>query len=226
LALQDHLAKARSGNVESMWCAGAIHLYHQKRVNDALPWLERAANAGHMRAPLVLGILYEKGEGVPENHALAAQWYQKGMDNGNAAAIRRLSEMYRLGMGVPHDEKKARELLALAEQRGDKAAPKFREKQESDRLSPKPGQDIKAEAYRSYKQKQFEKAAKLYQQCANMGDDDCQLALGVMYEFGEGVPKNDSQAVAWYRKAAEQGNPIGQKTLGLMYELGKGVPEN
>ena len=46
LALQDHLAKARSGSVESMWCAGAIHLYHQKRVNDALPWLERAANAG------------------------------------------------------------------------------------------------------------------------------------------------------------------------------------
>ena len=63
IALTDHLAKARSGNVESMWCAGAIHLYHQKRVNDAIPWLTQAANAGHMRAPLVLGILYEKGQG-------------------------------------------------------------------------------------------------------------------------------------------------------------------
>jgi len=226
IALTDHLAKARSGNVESMWCAGAIHLYHQKRVNDAIPWLTQAANAGHMRAPLVLGILYEKGEGVTEDHALAAKWYQKAMDNGNVAAIRRLSEMYRLGMGVPHDEKKARELLTRAEELGDKAAPKFREKQEHDRLHPKPGQDIKAEAYRAHKQKQFEKAAKLYQQCAAMGNDDCQLALGVIYEYGEGVPKNDGQAVVWYRKSADQGNPIGQKTLGLMYELGKGVPEN
>ncbi|MGQ0812360.1 MAG: tetratricopeptide repeat protein [Nitrospiraceae bacterium] len=59
-----------------------------------------------------------------------------------------------------------------------------------------------------------------------MGNDDCQLALGVLYEYGAGVPKSDSQAVPWYRKSADQGNPIGQKTLGLMYELGKGVPEN
>jgi len=226
IALTDHLAKAQSGNVQSMFCAGAIHLWVQKDVKKAVPWLEKAANAGHVRAPLVLGILYEKGEGVPEDHALAAKWYQKGMDNGNVAAIRRLSEMYRLGMGVPHDEKKARELMNRAAALGDKAAPKFLEKQDQDRLHPKPGQDIKAEAYRAHKQKQFEKAKKLYQQCAEMGNDGCQLALGVIYEFGEGVPRNDSQAVAWYRKSADQGNPIGQKTLGLMYELGKGVPEN
>lgn len=168
----------------------------------------------------------EKGTGVPENPSTAAKWYQKGMDNGNAAAIRRLSEMYRLGTGVPHDEKKARELLTRAEELGDKAAPKFKEKQDSDRLNPKPGQDISAEAYRLYKQKQFEQAAKLFRQCADMGNDVCQLRLGIVYEYGEGVPKNESQAVAWYRKSADQGNPIGQKTLGLMYELGKGVPED
>lgn len=226
IALQKHLAAARSGNVESMWCAGAIHLYHQRRTDDALLWLTRAAEAGHPRAPLVLGILYEKGQSVPEDHALAVKWYQKGMDSGNAAAIRRLSEMYRLGMGVPHDPQKARELMALAEQRGDKAAPHYRQKQESDKLDPRPGQEIRAEAYRAYKQKQFVQAAKLYQQCAQMGNDVCELALGVHYELGEGVPKSDSQAVVWYRKAAAQGNPIAQKALGLMYQLGKGVAEN
>jgi len=71
-----------------------------------------------------------------------------------------------------------------------------------------------------------EKAAKLYQQCADMGNDGCQLAMGQLNEFGEGVPKNEKQAASWYRKSADQGNAIGQKTLGLLYELGKGVPEN
>ncbi len=226
IALQDHLAKARSGNVESMWCAGAIKLYVSKEYKEAIPLLERAANAGHMRAPLVLGILYEQGTGVTEDHAAAARWYQKGMDNGNAAAVRRLSEMYRLGTGVPQDEKKARELMNRAAELGDKAAPKYIEKQEQDRNDTRPGMKIKAEAYRLYKQKQFEKAAKLYQQCADMGNDGCQLAMGQLNEFGQGVPKNERQAAEWYRKSADQGNPVGQKTLGLMYELGKGVPEN
>jgi TPR repeat protein len=179
-----------------------------------------------MRAPLVLGILYEKGTGVTEDAATAAKWYQKGMDNGNAAAVRRLSEMYRLGLGVPHDEKKARELMNRAVEMGDKAAPKYIEKREQDRKDTRPGMDIKAEAYRLYKQKQFEKAAKLYQRCADMGNDACQLAMGQLNEFGEGVPKNEKQAAIWYRKSADQGNAIGQKTLGLLYELGKGVPEN
>jgi hypothetical protein len=209
-----------------MFCAGAIHLYVQHDVNKALPLLEKAANGGDQRAPLVLGILYEKGTGVAESPATAAKWYQKGMDNGNPAAVRRLAELYRLGLGVPHNEAKARELLDKAAAMGDKAAPKFIEKHEQDRLHPKAGQDIKEEAYRAYKQKQFEKAAKLYRQCADMGNDQCQLALGVQYEYGQGVPKNASQAVAWYRKAADQGNAIGQKTLGLMYELGQGVREN
>ncbi len=142
-----------------------------------------------MRAPLVLGILYEQGTGVKEDHAAAARWYQKGMDNGNAAAVRRLSEMYRLGTGVPQDEKKARELMNRAAELGDKAAPKYIEKQEQDRNDTKPGMKIKAEAYRLYKQKQFEKAAKLYQQCADMGNDGCQLAMGQLNEFGQGVPK-------------------------------------
>jgi len=226
IALQNHLVAAKSGKVDSMFCAGAIHLYVQHDINKALPWLEKAANGGDQRAPLVLGILYEKGNGVAENPATAAKWYQKGMDNGNPAAVRRLAELYRLGLGVPHDEAKAKELLDKAAALGDKAAPKFIEKHEQDRLHPKAGQNIKEEAYRAYKQKQFEKAAKLYRQCADMGNDQCQLALGVQYEFGEGVPKNASQAAAWYRKSADQGNAIGQKTLGLMYELGTGVPEN
>ena len=226
IALTDHVAKAKVGNVQSMFCAGAIKLYVSREFKEAIPWLEKATNAGHMRAPLVLGILYEQGSGVKEDASTAAKWYQKGMENGNAAAARRLANLYHLGTGVPHDEAKANELLKKAVEMGDKAAPKFIEKREQDLKDTRPGMTIKSEAYRLYKQKQFDQAARLYRQCADMGNDACQQAIGHLYEFGEGVPKDERQAAAWYRKSADQGDPIGQKALGLLYELGKGVPEN
>ena len=47
-----------------------------------------------------------------------------------------------------------------------------------------------------------------------------------MYEFGEGVPENDAEAVKWYRKAADQGHAQAQYNLGVMYYNGDGVPEN
>ena len=47
-----------------------------------------------------------------------------------------------------------------------------------------------------------------------------------MYINGEGVPKNDAEAVSWYRKAAEQGHAEAQCELGFMYINGEGVPEN
>ena len=50
--------------------------------------------------------------------------------------------------------------------------------------------------------------------------------LGFMYANGEGVPKNDAEAMKWYRKAAQQGDVMAQVNLGVMYGTGKGVPMN
>lgn len=45
----------------------------------------------------------------------------------------------------------------------------------------------------------------------------------LMYDLGDGVPKNDAEAVKWYRRAAEQGNAAAPSNLGVMYETGQGV---
>ena len=47
-----------------------------------------------------------------------------------------------------------------------------------------------------------------------------------MYDNGEGVPKDDAEAVRWYRLAAAQGYALAQLNLGLMYANGEGVPED
>jgi tetratricopeptide (TPR) repeat protein len=50
-----------------------------------------------------------------------------------------------------------------------------------------------------------------------------QCKLGVCYQFGRGVAKDEAEAVKWYRKAAEQGNADAQFNLGLCYANGHGV---
>ena len=60
-------------------------------------------------------------------------------------------------------------------------------------------------------------------QAAERGNTQAQFNLGVMYETGRGVRKNDAEAVRWYQKAAEQRDARAQTLLGVMYEDGRGV---
>ncbi|MBI3778558.1 MAG: SEL1-like repeat protein [Gammaproteobacteria bacterium] len=48
-------------------------------------------------------------------------------------------------------------------------------------------------------------------QAAQKGSADAQLEMGILYEFGYNMPKNDVNALAWYQLAAEQGNPLAVK---------------
>ncbi len=47
-----------------------------------------------------------------------------------------------------------------------------------------------------------------------------------MYGTGQGVPKDDANAVRWYRKAAGQGHARAQYNLGAAYANGTGVIRN
>lgn len=47
-----------------------------------------------------------------------------------------------------------------------------------------------------------------------------------MYDNGEGVAQDYSEALKWLLKAAEQGYAIVQCTIGLMCVLDKGIPQN
>jgi uncharacterized protein len=47
-----------------------------------------------------------------------------------------------------------------------------------------------------------------------------------MYANGQGVPRNDAEAVKWDRLAADQGDTNAQTFLGFSYANGQGVPRN
>ena len=61
---------------------------------------------------------------------------------------------------------------------------------------------------------------------AEAGDAYTQFNLGLMYYKGEGVLKDNKEAVKWWRKAAEQGDAGAQNNLGGMYAEGEGVQED
>ena len=73
-----------------------------------------------------------------------------------------------------------------------------------------------------YYKKKFECQRKI----AEQGNLDTQYTLGMMYAHGEGVAKNEKEAVKWLRKVAEQGHAQAQNRLGMMYATGQGVTKN
>ena len=61
---------------------------------------------------------------------------------------------------------------------------------------------------------------------AAQGHSGAQVKLGLMFENGQGVAKDDAEAVRLYRLAAAQGNASAQYNLGLMFEDGEGVAKD
>src|SRR5258707_8576423 len=61
---------------------------------------------------------------------------------------------------------------------------------------------------------------------AEAGDAESQVELGRRYDKGEGVVKDQVEAVKWYRKAAEQNYAEAQYSLGVGYYNGEGVAKD
>jgi Sel1 repeat/GAF domain len=61
---------------------------------------------------------------------------------------------------------------------------------------------------------------------AAQGDAEAQYQMGVRYDEGEGVLKDDAQAVQWFQRAADLGNVDAQAHLGAYYWAGRGVPRD
>ncbi len=74
----------------------------------------------------------------------------------------------------------------------------------------------------SFNEDDFKEAKK----AADAGDADAELRLGIMYDLGQAVPQNFTEALKWYKLSANQGNAIAQNNLGVMYLQGEGVAQN
>ena len=53
--------------------------------------------------------MYDKGQGVVQDYAQAAEWYRKAAEQGTARAQNNIGNMYDKGQGVAQDDAQAAE---------------------------------------------------------------------------------------------------------------------
>ena len=198
---------------------------------------------GNVASQCQLGQLYQHGEGVRQDSAMAAQWYQKAVDQNDSCAQNNLAMLYESGRGVGKDLVKAHQLYKLAAEQGLAVA------QTNVGISYEEGLGIakdgrqaaqwyeraakQGEANGEYRYARLlqdaapELAAKLYRSAAEKGHVRAQRALGLGHEMGWwGLPQDDAQAAQWFRKAADQGDSVAQNLLGEAHSRGRGVTKD
>ena len=76
------------------------------------------AEEGNANAQFNLGLMYERGYGVPQDYKESVYWYRLAVEQGYEVAQYNLGLMYEKGKGVPQDDKEAVRLYRLAAEQG------------------------------------------------------------------------------------------------------------
>ena len=175
---------------------------------DQIKLLETAARRGLAEAQYELGVAYDRGLGVTQNHATAAGWYQRAAEQGLTDAQYNLATLFDEGLGTPRDFEQARDWYMRAADAGEARAMNnlgyIYEKGLTGRRN-------------------YGKAVVWYRRAAHEGLAIAQSNLAALHYLGRGVPRDFEQAHRWYKAAAKQGDAAGQNGLGLLYANGLGV---
>lgn len=150
------------------------------------------AEGGDARAQNLIGEMYSKGPGVPQDYKEAAKWYRLAADQGHAAAQKHLADLYEVGQGVPLDGAEALKWCQRAAEQGHVGA--------------QYGLAIMFASGRGTKLNDAE-AVKWYRMAAERGFALAQFNLGDRYTTGRGVSQDRAEAYKWLSLAAAQGIP-------------------
>lgn len=84
--------------------------------SKAFECFKQAAELGESNSMNYLGLMYEDGEGVPQNQRIAVDWYYRAIqaDSKNAIAAYNLGRMYYNGAGIEADMAKAYQFCKAA----------------------------------------------------------------------------------------------------------------
>jgi|SRR5260370_20383661 len=77
--------------------------------------------------------------------------------------------------------------------------------------------DTLEDAVAAYRKADYATALRIYRSMADQGLAIAQFNVGLMYDNGQGLSKDEVQAMKWYRLAADQGRSDAQYQLGHLY---------
>ncbi len=240
---------AKQGNANAQYRLGTMYLHGngiKSNTDTALQWFEKAAQQGHVKAALDLGV--ELGFSQ-QRWGEARPWLEKAAAQGSAEAMSLLGSLYRNGQGVQQDLGKAAEwfdrairkghsdtvdrLLALVDE-GNAEAQYRLGMLFLDGVDNIIGQNIdealkwidkaKQQGY-LVPDKDLKRAFKVIfsnlEKRAKQGDTDAQLEIGYFYLVKQDfVEQNISKAIMWLRRAAQPNKPGERGNAEAQHTLG------
>ncbi|MFO1303839.1 MAG: tetratricopeptide repeat protein [Burkholderiales bacterium] len=72
----------------------------------------------------------------------------------------------------------------------------------------------------------YQAAAKELKPLADRGVAEAQYRVGLMYEYGKGLPLDKTEAAIWIHRAAGQNHPAAQTELGILLTTGEGIAKD
>lgn len=166
------------------------YLLHEKDpalLKQAVTLYHLLADTGNVDAALKLGFMYQQGIYFDKNYQDALSWYQKAAVANNSIAQFALGEMYQLGQGTDRD-------LKTAELWYEKAA----------RVNFVPA--LVALGYiNDVDKKNYPVALRWYELARKNNSAVATYNLGLMYDYGKGVPVEIDKAKRYYQQAINQG---------------------
>lgn len=163
-----------------------------------------SARNGMSQAMLELGKLYDPAaKSYKSSVEDAKKWYKKALEHGIDEAAYLLAEM----LDKADVTKEAFEWMSKAHELKLPAAQKGLAKMYYE------GRGVARD---------IDKAIKLYEPLAHLGDVDAQLAMGEIFSNPNNPQWHSAKAKEWYLLAAKMGNAVAQVAIARMYEYGLG----
>ena len=180
---------------------------------EAVRWFRKAARQGMAQAQFKLAFMYRHGIGVMQSDQEAVAWYRKAADQGFIKAQRVLASMYETGAGAPRNPAEAAKWRQLAATDKEDVCDQLSRLYFNETGADRNRVEIETVAWLNAAPEEEIPPSTLYQ-------------IGLMYERGEGLPKNYIEATRWYCKAVDKDMPDPLVNLGMFYEYGFGVSAN
>ena len=185
----------------------------------ALKLLVPLAEQNNTYAERLLGIMYVKGRGVPQDYGLGMRWMRIAADKGLADAQNEMGIFYQRGWGAEQNEAEAAKWFRLAADQGMVLA-----------------QNNLADTYvlGLGVPQDLGEALKWYRLAADQSSSYAENVIGIAYERGLSVAQDYAEAFRWYRRAANKvyerpgdtwiHSP--QYNIGAMYASGRGTAQD
>jgi TPR repeat protein len=192
--------------------------------------LKIKAEAGDPAAQLKLAHAYESGGGVPRDDELAANWYRKAAEQGNAEAQDALGGKYLLGMGVDKNKEQSVGWFRKSARAGNAAAMYHLG------VAYYNGDGVPINDSLSYAWFRLAKEAGNPSAAAPVQKAEAELkpatiaagleSIAEMYEKGESLPANQTEAARWWSLAAAAGDRDAQVALAFKLINAQGVTQD